>query len=112
MTAPPIRRLVATAGLLVLAPVGAMLALGSLSPEDAAVRAAATLVVCLVVGRALTVGIRSLIPIQTSSVGETTASPVGDPAGVDEVVEGQAGQRGNASSAASITTGSNAEPAA
>lgn len=112
MTAPPIRRLMATAGLLVLAPVGAMLALGSLSPEDAAVRAAATLVVCVVVGRALTVGIRSLLPAQSSPIGETTAARVEDPAGADEAVERRGGQRGNASSAASITTGSNAEPAA
>ncbi len=102
MTAPPVRRLVATAGLLVLAPVGVMLVAGALSPEDAALRAAATLVVCLVVGRALTAGLRSLLAAQV---------PEGPMAAGDGEPGTPADQRGNASSAASTTTGSNAEPA-
>ncbi|GIV00958.1 MAG: hypothetical protein KatS3mg014_2573 [Actinomycetota bacterium] len=100
MTAPPVRRLVATAGLLVLAPVGAMLALGELSPEDAAVRAAVTLVICLVVARAISAGLRSLVATPPPVAGEAPG------AGGAAVA-----QRGNASSAASTTTGSNAEPA-
>jgi hypothetical protein len=101
MTAPPVRRLVATAGLLVLAPVGVMLVLGAVSPEDAAVRSAATLVVCLVVARALSAALRSLASV----------APVRQPGQVATGGEGSAAQRGNASSAASMTTGSNAEPA-
>ena len=105
MTAPPVRRLVATAGLLVMAPVGVMLIAGALTPEDAALRATATLVVCLVVGRALTAGLRALLdaqvpqgPTVAGGVGEGEPSPPRD-------------HRGNASAAASTTTGSNAEPA-
>ncbi len=104
MTAPPVRRLVATAGLLVMAPVGVMLVAGALSPEDAAVRAAATLLVCLVVGRALTAGLRSLVAAHAPQ-GPTVAGGAGDGE------PGAPDQRGNASSAASMTTGSNAEPA-
>lgn len=112
MTAPPVRRLVATAGLLVLAPVGLMLALGALSPEDAAVRAVATLGVCMVVGRALTAGLRSLLPPpptpDRAQAARAGAAAERDGSGPSDQ---PSDQRGNASSAASTTIGSNAEPA-
>lgn len=106
MIAPPVRRLVAAAGLLVLAPVGIMLALGSLSPEDAALRAVATLVVCMAVGRGLTVGLRSLLTAHGGSGPEDGSA---SPRAVLE--EDASDQRGSPRSAASMTAGSNADPA-
>jgi hypothetical protein len=50
----PLRRLVGTAGLLVLAPTAVMLVLGAITPLDAAIRAVATLVVTVIVGRVAT----------------------------------------------------------
>jgi hypothetical protein len=53
MTIGPLRRLAGAAGMIALAPTGYMLATGSLAPAEAAVRAIATLVIAIVVGRIL-----------------------------------------------------------
>lgn len=53
MSPGPLRRLLGGVGLLLLAPVALRLVDGSLEPFDAAVRAVATLLVVVVVGRLL-----------------------------------------------------------
>jgi hypothetical protein len=50
----PIRRLVGMLGLLALVPTAAMLAVGRVTPPDAALRALATLVATMLIGRAAT----------------------------------------------------------
>jgi hypothetical protein len=47
----PLRRVVGTAGLVALAPTAYLLANGSITPGDAAVRAGATLAAVVIVGR-------------------------------------------------------------
>lgn len=51
MTVGPLRRLVGLLGLLALGPTAAMLAVGRITPADAAGRALATLIVTILVGR-------------------------------------------------------------
>jgi hypothetical protein len=51
MSTGPLRRTIGAAGLLALVPVVVMLALGSITPEDAALRAVAIAVSVVVVGR-------------------------------------------------------------
>jgi hypothetical protein len=51
MTVGPLRRLVGTLGLLALVPTAMMLALGRITPLDAALRATATLLAAMVIGR-------------------------------------------------------------
>jgi hypothetical protein len=51
MSVGPIRRLVGLLGLLALAPTAVMLATGQVSPADAALRAVATLLLTMLIGR-------------------------------------------------------------
>lgn len=51
MTPGPLRRLIGAVGLVVLAPIAYRLVEGSMSPVDAALRAVATLVAVVLVGR-------------------------------------------------------------
>lgn len=53
MTIGPLRRLAGAAGMVALTPTGYMLATGSLAPDEAAVRAVATLGIAIGVGRIL-----------------------------------------------------------
>jgi hypothetical protein len=57
----PVRRAAGILGLLALAPTGVGLLSGTLSPADAAIRAAVTLVVARVVARAASVWLRSAV---------------------------------------------------
>jgi hypothetical protein len=54
MSVGPLRRLIGTLGLVALAPTAALLALGTVTPVDAAIRAVVTLVSTLLVGRVAT----------------------------------------------------------
>lgn len=60
MSPGPLRRLLGGLGLLALAPVAIRLVEGSISPMDAAMRAMATLVVVVVVGRLFGVWLRQV----------------------------------------------------
>lgn len=60
MSPGPLRRLLGALGLLVLAPVAIRLVDGSISPMDAALRAAATLIIVMVVGRLFGVWLRQV----------------------------------------------------
>jgi hypothetical protein len=51
MNVGPIRRLAGTLGLCALIPIAVLLATGRITPPDAALRAASTLVVVMLVGR-------------------------------------------------------------
>lgn len=113
MTAPPVRRIAATVGLLALAPTGAMLAAGTLSPRDAAVRAFVTLGACMVGARAVSWTLYALADGPRVRGATASAPPAGE--GVEASTrrehDGPAtpgiAQRGKASSAASTTAGSN-----
>jgi hypothetical protein len=114
MTAPPVRRIAATIGLTALVPTGAMLAAGTLSPRDAAVRALVTLGVCMAGARAVSWAlyaladgprVRGLVaeraPVAPQRAGPGPRSEQEEPPPPVDV------QRGKASSAASTTVGSN-----
>lgn len=60
MSPGPLRRLLGALGLLVLAPVTMRLVDGSISPMDAALRAAATLIVVMIIGRLFGVWLRQV----------------------------------------------------
>ncbi len=60
MSPGPLRRLLGALGLLALAPVAVRLVDGSVSPMDAAMRALATLVVVMVIGRLFGVWLRQV----------------------------------------------------
>jgi hypothetical protein len=111
MTAPPVRRIAATIGLLVLAPTGAMLAAGTLSPQDAAVRALVTLGACVVGARMASWALYALADgPRVRGLAGSDDRRVTSTAGVEErrkPVAPAEDQRGSASSAASTTAGSN-----
>lgn len=52
MSPGPLRRLMGMLGLLALAPTALMLALDQIAPLDAALRGTATLLACMIIGRA------------------------------------------------------------
>ncbi len=60
MSPGPLRRLLGALGLLALAPVAMRLVDGSISPIDAAMRAIATLVVVVIIGRLFGVWLRQV----------------------------------------------------
>lgn len=60
MSPGPLRRLLGALGLLALAPVAMRLVDGSISPMDAAMRAMATLVVVVIIGRLFGVWLRQV----------------------------------------------------
>jgi hypothetical protein len=114
MIAPPVRRIAATIGLTALVPTGAMLAAGTLSPRDAAVRALVTLGACMAGARAVSWALYALadgprvrgLMADRAPVAPQQARPT-PPSGREEHPPPVDGQRGKASSAASTTVGSN-----
>lgn len=60
MSPGPLRRLLGALGLLALAPVAIRLVDGSISPMDAAMRAMATLIVVVIIGRLFGVWLRQV----------------------------------------------------
>lgn len=93
-------RLISVLGLVALAPTAVMLTLGSISPVEAAVRAGATLGCTMIAAR-----MAGRILVSMGNAARISALQRALAAQIEA-------QRGNASSAASSTTGSNADSAA
>lgn len=108
MTARPVRRIAAAWGLIALAPTGAMLAAGTLSPRDAAVRALATLAMSMLAARVVSTVLCAIArqPARERAVASRVEDGRADVrAAAAEPAAGR--QSSAASSAASTTAGSN-----
>lgn len=73
MSPGPLRRLLGALGLLALAPVAMRLVDGSISPMDAAMRAIATLIVVVIIGRLFGVWLRQVAHTYEQQQGQVHA---------------------------------------
>ena len=87
MTPGPLRRLIGAIGLVVLAPIAYRLVEGSMSPVDAALRAVATLVAVVLVGRLLGSWLGQVALTYDRQGGHEDAPRAAAPAGDDRGAE-------------------------
>lgn len=93
MSPGPLRRLLGALGLLALAPVAIRLVDGSISPIDAAMRAMATLLVVVVIGRIFGVWLRQVAYSYERQGQVTTGAGSGLDRGLNSEVDEQRADR-------------------